>query len=77
MEKSVHVTLTGGLGNQLFQLAAGLSLFKEMPINLILDSGLGRPRRNEDGLPEIASFEFNNQLIYNNNQIYVHSPSNP
>lgn len=66
MEKSVHVTLTGGLGNQLFQLAAGLSVFDERPINLMLDSGLGRPRRNEDGLPEIASFEFADSLVYSN-----------
>ena len=48
------VALTGGLGNQLFQLAAGLSATKKGV--LYLHWSLGKPRISESGLPEIASF---------------------
>lgn len=48
------VALTGGLGNQLFQLAAGLSATKKGM--LYIDWGLGKPKISESGLPEIASF---------------------
>jgi hypothetical protein len=48
------VGLTGGLGNQLFQLAAGLSATKKGV--LYLHWSLGKPRISESGLPEIASF---------------------
>jgi hypothetical protein len=49
----VHVPLTGGLGNQLFQLAAGLSL-QNRKIHLL--AKLGRPRLNSENLPAIVSF---------------------
>jgi len=44
MTQKVHVHLTGGLGNQLFQLAAGLSILRESSGKLILDTRLGKPR---------------------------------
>ncbi|CAM8620153.1 Fut1_Fut2_like domain containing protein [Candidatus Planktophila versatilis] len=49
----VYVPLTGGLGNQLFQFAAALSLQNR---KLCLLSNLGRPRLNSELLPAIASF---------------------
>lgn len=48
------VFLTGGLGNQLFQLSNALSLDSEGSIQL--EWVLGRPRRNAQNLPDIASF---------------------
>lgn len=53
-EAIVH--LTGGLGNQLFQYAAALSL---NPTKILLESSIGKPRRNKEGNPEIASFDLN------------------
>jgi len=54
----VVVFLVGGLGNQIFQYAAGLS---RSPKIMLLDSKLGSPRENKSGLP--ALFDF--QLIQN------------
>jgi len=48
------VGLTGGLGNQLFQLAAGLNAAKKT--QLYLEWNLGKPRISDSGLPEVASF---------------------
>ena len=53
-KKLTFVYLTGGLGNQLFQLACGL--YSRGDNQLILDSRLGKPRKNKSGLPEIVSF---------------------
>lgn len=50
---TTFVPLTGGLGNQLFQFAASLSLQDR---RVCLLSKLGRPRLNSDLLPAIASF---------------------
>ena len=52
--KTTLVSLTGGLGNQLFQLAAGLSVTRERP--LTLEWGIGRPRTGFDGLPDLCAF---------------------
>jgi hypothetical protein len=49
----VYVPLTGGLGNQLFQFAAALSL-ENRKIHLL--TKLGRPRLNSENLPAIVSF---------------------
>jgi hypothetical protein len=54
-KKNLTVHLTGGLGNQLFQYAAGLSL---RPDSLELETELGRPRLNSSGIPEIFSFSY-------------------
>ena len=51
----VIVPLTGGLGNQLFQLSAALSLADGAKVGL--DSNIGAPRVNARGEAEIASFE--------------------
>lgn len=54
--KKVSITLTGGLGNQLFQIFAGLSLAKGS--NLEIEWRNARPRLNQFGEPEITAFEF-------------------
>jgi len=51
---SVIISLTGGLGNQLFQLAAGLSLANND--ELLICSSFGRPRKSNTGDPELLSF---------------------
>lgn len=53
-----HVTvyLTGGMGNQLFQIAAGLSLSKARTISVI--QKLGNPRASRHGLASALQFNF-------------------
>jgi len=48
------VSLTGGLGNQLFQISNAISLNPEA--SLVLTKSFGRPRLNEFGEAEISSF---------------------
>ena len=50
------VSLTGGLGNQLFQLAFALSRNNQ---NIILDASLGKPRKTTD-VPDIQLFKLPN-----------------
>lgn len=50
----VIVPLTGGLGNQLFQLSAALALADGAKVGL--DTSIGAPRVNANGDAEIASF---------------------
>lgn len=57
----MKVYLTGGLGNQLFQLSAALSSYGG-EIRLVQD--MGRPRKNSDGNPEIESFELPPRVIF-------------
>ena len=56
------LVLTGGLGNQLFQLAAGLSTTD--PENLVIDYHLGKPRLNRRGTPDLDSFSFPSQITF-------------
>jgi|688.fasta_scaffold206611_2 hypothetical protein len=53
-ENSVLVSLTGGLGNQLFQLAAGLNLAGKSKV--YLSTTLGAPRLSLSGKAELLSF---------------------
>jgi hypothetical protein len=53
--KPVYVILMGGLGNQLFQISAALSISKDNPI--YIDWKIAKPRLNAKGLPEIVSFQ--------------------
>lgn len=57
------LVLTGGLGNQLFQLAAGLTIAS--PENLEIDCNLGRPRLNQKERPDLDSFLFPSPLCFN------------
>lgn len=59
LEKSVrkansYVPLTGGLGNQLFQLAYALKKARNSQCTLV--SNIGAPRLNHFGTPELLSF---------------------
>ena len=49
----LRVFLTGGLGNQLFQLAAAFAISNKNEV--ILHDEIGRPRLNSNGRPEIES----------------------
>jgi hypothetical protein len=49
------VSLTGGLGNQLFQLAVAVDISNGNHIEL--EWGVGKPRLSSNGLPEISAFE--------------------
>lgn len=53
--KKTIISLTGGLGNQLFQLAVGLHAAQGEKLSL--EWNVGRPRLNKAGLPEISSFQ--------------------
>jgi hypothetical protein len=58
----VTISLTGGLGNQLFQLAAGLNFVKGD--NLYLSTAFGKPRINEGGDAEIFSFRLPTNVMH-------------
>ena len=51
--KTIFIPLTGGLGNQLFQLSAALSL---NPNEVLLSTRYGRPRRDVNKLVEISNW---------------------
>lgn len=50
----------GGLGNQLFQMAASIEITSNSEV--ILDCDLLNPRRNREGLPEVMGFELPNNV---------------
>lgn len=54
VDKPAFVPLTGGLGNQLFQLAYALSKSNEVNVKVI--SNIGAPRLNHLGIPELLSY---------------------
>lgn len=60
--KSIYIPLTGGLGNQLFQLSAALNQTENV---VYLISNIGIPRTNSYGEPEIFDFALpNNVKLY-------------
>lgn len=54
MKRELTVSLTGGLGNQLFQYAALLNFGKGREIGLTAD--FGKPRVQIDGIPELFAY---------------------
>jgi len=58
------IHIAGGLGNQLFQLAFGLSQSKGS--KLTLESTLGHPRRNSRGELELTEFRLPDKVIVGN-----------
>lgn len=64
MKKNLKIilSLTGGLGNQLFQLAAGLNLSNGN--SLAVSTRYGKPRQNNEGHAEIFSFYLPEQVVY-------------
>lgn len=62
------ISLAGGLGNQLFQLAAGLNLSKNT--QLAIDVTLGHPRTSINGVAEVLNFRLpNNVVVLNSRKI--------
>jgi hypothetical protein len=59
-DSRVIVSLTGGLGNQLFQLAAGLSNANQK--HLYLCSAFGAPRKSLNGEIELLSFSLPSEI---------------
>ena len=55
MRKFNFLHLTGGLGNQLFQLAAGLKFSSDKVLRISVRNG--KPRLNSSGEPELFSFK--------------------
>ena len=55
--------LTGGLGNQLFQLCFGLSVGES---GLTLETSKGRPRVSVNGVPDLLEFELPKRVITGN-----------
>ena len=55
MSRRLFVTLTGGLGNQLFQLSAALSFANGA--DLFIDYGILKPRVDSGGIPELFSIK--------------------
>jgi hypothetical protein len=60
MTKKYFVHLTGGLGNQLFQLAAGLNFSKGQDV--VITATNGKPRLNQLGKPDLLSFTLPNRV---------------
>ncbi len=52
--RTITIALTGGLGNQLFQLAAALSCAGNGTVQILKQQG--KPRTNNSGNPELLSF---------------------
>lgn len=62
------VSIVGGFGNQLFQLAALISM-KRFPEDYCnLEWGLGSLRLNEHGLPEISKLNLTSQYFFHRNK---------
>lgn len=57
----IIVFLTGGLGNQLFQLANALTLDSRREIHL--EWTLGKPRCSSQGLPDLMDFQLPNRVV--------------
>ena len=60
MARKFRIALTGGLGNQLFQIAASLDAANLAPV--LVDCTLGRARVNSLSEPEIFSFRLPQQI---------------
>jgi len=63
---STHVSLAGGLGNQLFQLAAGL--YVAQGGTLYLNTAFGNLRKNLNGEAELLSFLLPDNVIVEKNR---------
>lgn len=54
--RKVAIQITGGLGNQLFQFAAGLSLVEDKSEPIFVEQRLGKPRSAVKGTADIFGF---------------------
>jgi len=62
----ITLSLTGGLGNQLFQLAAGLKISAGGQLNI--STIYGKPRQNKRGKAEIFSFSLPSRVRNDSNR---------
>lgn len=60
--KTIILNLTGGLGNQLFQVAAGLSEFPNSKIEL--HCNLGAPRTNSSSQVDLSEYKISNLVEF-------------
>ena len=60
--KKNSVLLYGGLGNQLFQIAAGIYASEKTFLEVV--GKVGAPRLNLNGLPDALSFDLPQNLVY-------------
>ncbi len=60
MKKVFYLHLTGGLGNQLFQLAAGLHFAEDLELRISTQNG--EPRKDKNGKPEMFSWILPSQV---------------
>ena len=58
----LYLHLTGGLGNQMFQMAAALAVSNGRDIEIF--SGNGKPRLNQHSEPEIFSFDLQGKIKF-------------
>jgi hypothetical protein len=68
MRKLNFLHLTGGLGNQLFQLAAGLNFSSDKVLRISVRNG--KPRLNSSGEPELFSFKMPHNVMVIEEQRY-------
>ena len=66
MRNRITVSLTGGLGNQLFQLAAGLKISAGGLLDV--STIYGKPRQNKQGCAELFSFSLPNRVKHDSNK---------
>jgi hypothetical protein len=59
---TIMVNLTGGLGNQLFQLAAAMSLSEGK--NIFVEKSIGLPRKQTNGQADIEAFELPKTIVF-------------
>jgi len=70
-KRKVYIYLTGGLGNQLFQLSAAMKFREGFSCEIILDTALGAPRTTE-GYADISHLVLpKNVLISNKKSNFV------
>lgn len=60
--ESIGLNLTGGLGNQLFQLAAAMSLAGDRKV--YVEKSIGLPRTQSDGRSDAEAFEFPDSVYF-------------
>lgn len=65
----IILNLVGGLGNQLFQIAAALSLL-EPNEKLVVEYGHERTRLLTSGKPEIDEYDLSEQISFSNRKIW-------
>jgi hypothetical protein len=66
VNKTVHLSLAGGLGNQLFQLAAALASTEG---SVVLYDFVGNTRKNHLGQPELLSLKLPERVSFSNQRI--------